>query len=657
MENKVLNSDFFKSKNVTVSQNTDTGQSDAKTENLAEKKIEEKFVDKKTEESSKKNLGNKPIEEKINVRRCVRIDPQIIYTIDKACKIFDENRQTNVTAALEQVARQAKSDKFSVAVVGEFSKGKSTFINTLLDKEFLPVSDLPATAILTRIRYSQKEMLVFFDEKGAKNKVMPLSKASWEGYTADNFGDEIIKGAAIVGINDSWLGAYNIELIDTPGAGDLDENRAQLIGDALLGCDAAIITISATAALSQSEKLFIEERLISKKTPFLMLIVTKLDQVPMRERGRLIEYIKGNLKLMGIDIPVYIPYDIEMSDDKFGDIIGTDKIRQQIVEWISADKRVELTQQWMAAKAISIIDNSITALNTKKMLYQVDEDKRAQLIKQKKEKLSQSSLAWNELRIQMLKKENACYEQLLSKADEYSISIKERLQYEVAHANNPQKWWEEDYPYRLKIELSNMSVSIENVVSRIVSGDIKWFNAMLDKYFKTHISYEAGQITDKDEYKNSAFANEIEFEDIDKKRNITRIGTTVLSLAGAMVAAAAGVYPLVLTMGIGTGSTIITEKVFKGKIDQQRTAIKEAIEKNIPEIIMAATSESENRLKQVYEDIINEAKKSEEAWFKAQESAIEDSEIPKNKDEFDKLKNMLGKIENIKSDLAVFLKN
>lgn len=202
-----------------------------------------------------------------------------------------------------------------------------------------------------------------------------------------------------------------------------------------------------------------------------------------------------------------------------------------------------------------------------------------------------------------------------------------------------------------------MSVSIENVVSRIVSGDIKWFNAMLDKYFKTHISYEAGQITDKDEYKNSAFANEIEFEDIDKKRNITRIGTTVLSLAGAMVAAAAGVYPLVLTMGIGTGSTIITEKVFKGKIDQQRTAIKEAIEKNIPEIIMAATAESENRLKQVYEDIINEAKKSEEAWFKVQESAIEDSEIPKNKDDFDKLKNMLGKIENIKSDLAVFLKN
>jgi ribosome biogenesis GTPase A len=44
---------------------------------------------------------------------------------------------------------------FSVAVAGEFSRGKSTLINRLLGADLLPVGDLPTTALLTHVRHGQ----------------------------------------------------------------------------------------------------------------------------------------------------------------------------------------------------------------------------------------------------------------------------------------------------------------------------------------------------------------------------------------------------------------------------------------------------------------------------------------------------------------------
>ena len=34
----------------------------------------------------------------------------------------------------------------------------------------------------------------------------------------------------------------------------------------------------------------------------------------------------------------------------------------------------------------------------------------------------------------------------VKKIEEYGVNITERLQYEVSHTNQPQKWWKEDFP-------------------------------------------------------------------------------------------------------------------------------------------------------------------------------------------------------------------
>lgn len=224
-----------------------------------------------------------------------------------------------------------------------------------------------------------------------------------------------------------------------------------------------------------------------------------------------------------------------------------------------------------------------------------------------------------------MERSNECYSLLLEKAEDYKNSVTERLQYEASHSNSPQKWWNEDYPYRLKIELTNMSVGIENTVSRRISEDAKWFNDALEKSFQTHVLFKKDTISDKEMFKQVSADSKLEFEDLGKQRNMVRVGTTVLSIAGSAICMSVGFMPLIATMGVGTGVGLISEKIFKNKIEKQQADIKAAIAKAVPTMIDDAMSGSEKRLKAVYEDMIRSAAEKEKTWMSSQENVIEKS--------------------------------
>lgn len=650
MNNKVIKPDFFKTK-TTKNKICEEERTKKKPEN--KNSCSQKNIDRK-KNNSKKADAKVP----------VKINTDIVKEIKDMSEFFTGIGKKNFSMELEKIYRDTKRDKFTISVVGEFSRGKSTFINNLLGKEFLPVGDLPTTAMLTYIRYSKKEMMVLIDKIGTKKGTYPLSQDSWEGLTANNFNNNEPEGTVFAAVDSDWLGMSNLEIIDTPGAGDLEEKRARQIGDALVGSDGAIITVSALQALSQSEKTFIEQRLITNKTPYLMLIITKLDQVNKRERGAVVKYIMSKLDLWKeekpeiwkTEIPVFIPYNVEIPDNQFADIMGMDNVKKQINIWQADTKRIKLTERWIISRAVSVIDTALYTMNEQKQLFTANEEKRLEFIKRKKEALARTEESWEKLRIEMRKRSNDCYKVLLEKIDECKVSVTERLQYEVSHSNDLAKWWKEDYPYRLRAELANTSVVIENTVSKIISNDMRWFNAMLEKSFKTHVAIESETIADKNIFKNSAAINDIEIENIDSKRNIMRIGITAASLAGAMFFMSAGFLPLIATMGVGTGGSILSEKIFKQKIEQQRENVRQAIGQNVPKVMDSATSTSERKITEVYEDILKESKRQEEIWMQEQRETIEKSNQPITSEEEKKLDENINILNDYKSKLLCLQK-
>lgn len=547
--------------------------------------------------------------------------------VNRASELLKNANLTSFASEVEEIAKEAKRQKFTVSVVGEFSRGKSTFINNLFGKDILPVANMPTTAMLTRIRYSEKESITVIDVNKKQKKVLPLRPESWDEYIADDEGNDP-NGVAFVGLKSGWLKS-GIEIIDTPGAGDLEASRARVIGDALKSSDSAIITISAESAMSLSEKLFIEERLISRKTPFLMLIITKLDRIEEAQRNSIVDFVKQKLDMWGIgNIPVYIPMNISMPDNKYAPIMGIDKIKTQINAWVSCSDRKRLTEQWLALKVKDRLDAACAYASEQKNLAKADSDeKKAQLVEQKTAILEKAEEIWEDTKLKMTAKASECFSMFSEKALGYNETICERLQYEAGHAQNPKKWWDEDYPYRLKIEMTNMSTSLENVISRQIAKDVAWFNSILEKCFKTTVNVSYDEIADKDIYTNFEINKEVgNVSDMTKSRNISRIGITVLSLAGMAVLTATGFgMPIVASMGIGTGGSILSEGFFRKKTDDQRSALKLEIAKCVPVAVKNAMSHSENRIKSVYADIISEATEHWNKWFETQNNIIENA--------------------------------
>ena len=56
---------------------------------------------------------------------------------------------------ISEITKYLKTEKIKVSVFGEFSCGKTTFLNALINEDILTVAYEPTTAVPTRIRFSK----------------------------------------------------------------------------------------------------------------------------------------------------------------------------------------------------------------------------------------------------------------------------------------------------------------------------------------------------------------------------------------------------------------------------------------------------------------------------------------------------------------------
>lgn len=70
--------------------------------------------------------------------------------------IAREMHMSNAVHQMDDIIQRMTGDDFHLVIVGEFSRGKSTFVNALLGKRILPASKNPTTAIISKIIYGEK---------------------------------------------------------------------------------------------------------------------------------------------------------------------------------------------------------------------------------------------------------------------------------------------------------------------------------------------------------------------------------------------------------------------------------------------------------------------------------------------------------------------
>ena len=75
-----------------------------------------------------------------------------------------------------KLTRSLMSGQMILSIMGQFKRGKSSLINTMLGKELLPVGIIPITSVVTRITKSKKEDIAYVHYEDTTSKTVPITE-------------------------------------------------------------------------------------------------------------------------------------------------------------------------------------------------------------------------------------------------------------------------------------------------------------------------------------------------------------------------------------------------------------------------------------------------------------------------------------------------
>jgi small GTP-binding protein len=205
-----------------------------------------------------------------------------------------------------ELVRKLDEDRFHLVVMGEFNHGKTTFVNALLGEQVLPVGVTPTTAAIHHIRWADQPEATVVTAAGERRSV-PFEEARrfavGGGATTDDVDYlEIGYPAPIL--------KERILLVDTPGVNDLSLQRADITYGYIPRADAVLFLLDAGQILKESERVFLNDKLLKASRDKIVFVITKWDLLSPEEQREALAYAKNHLSTL-VKNPVVFPISAE----------------------------------------------------------------------------------------------------------------------------------------------------------------------------------------------------------------------------------------------------------------------------------------------------------------------------------------------------------
>jgi len=183
---------------------------------------------------------------------------------------------------IQLIGNKLEDNIFSLVVVGQFKRGKTTFINTFLGQNLLPTSIVPLTSIITVLKYDEKLGATALMSDGSKKEI-PTEDIQL--YVTEKYNPKNEKGIDRVEI--TFPSAYlksGVQIIDTPGVASIHSHNTKTTYEYLPQADAAIFLVGADPPLTQAELVFLRDlKKIVSKIFFIQNKIDIVDEVNRRE--------------------------------------------------------------------------------------------------------------------------------------------------------------------------------------------------------------------------------------------------------------------------------------------------------------------------------------------------------------------------------------
>jgi small GTP-binding protein len=204
------------------------------------------------------------------------------------------------------LVRKMEEDRFHLVVVGEFNHGKSSFVNALLGETVLPVGVTPTTAAIHHLKYADTPEATVVYSSGKRESIPfgDTKKFAVGGGTSPEDVDYLEVGYPAPLLKERIL------LVDTPGVNDLSLSRADITYSYIPRADAVLFLLDAGQILKESERQFLQDKLLKASRDKIVFVITKWDILNEDEKKEALAYARTQLANLVKD-PVVFPISAE----------------------------------------------------------------------------------------------------------------------------------------------------------------------------------------------------------------------------------------------------------------------------------------------------------------------------------------------------------
>lgn len=284
---------------------------------------------------------------------------------------WDDSIKRLLKKQLDAIVAKQNDKVLNISVIGEFSTGKSSFINALVGHELLAVNVLQGTTVaITIIEYGASYSLSLVDKNGnsttTEYKNINYLSSALQHYTTDPSYADSISHVRVTLPSDILKNGFRI--IDTPGTNSLEQWHEEITRRAINDIsDMSIILVDASRPMPETLVGFVESTL-GNNVKDCLFVANKIDIIRSRERNGMLQFIQKKINLeFDIEGAEILPFASVALTNLFSkDIVTIDDDSKQLtfdslqsIFSFTAQKRIK-TQ---AKKLLLLIDNMYANLN------------------------------------------------------------------------------------------------------------------------------------------------------------------------------------------------------------------------------------------------------------------------------------------------------
>lgn len=292
----------------------------------------------------------------------VDIDSHIRFIQEIVAKYhFPPEEKQRIYEEVQRILEKQQDRRLHMAVVGEFSSGKSSFINALLRENLLETDVIQGTTVAsTLLTYGTTPSLWLHTSLGMR---VPAVESEQQGklrtllqsYTSGERREDSVQYLEVEYPSDFLQ--QGICIVDTPGTNSLEQWHEEVTKRTIREqADACIILTSAEKPLPQTFCRFLEENL-QDILPTCIFIVTKIDLIPQKQRERQLAYICKKIQdEFDIQNPLILPYSAlpVMSGQGQEYLLLNEKTEGEILRFLQ-ERRIKIQLQ----RCISLLERTM----------------------------------------------------------------------------------------------------------------------------------------------------------------------------------------------------------------------------------------------------------------------------------------------------------